>query len=395
MTGRPLVTVVSWTYRNGNRNCMAATVRHLSEEGMLVRLISNTYEVFDGELQIVQANGHLFFRIIQMLLRWKKNITGTSSSRFLQEWLFDRFASRNLGQPDIVYLDSERYPEVGRVARKRGLTTAGYQRMANISYIKRVLQQEKEKFQLDSKFLNARLNQRRQAGLHAMDYILAHSQLVKDTDIGHGIDESRIQVVYGCTDSGFYKPDDSKKGFKTVVLFAGHDPLLKGLLYLLQAWKDVPHKVLNAELWIAGDCPPEIQQRFSQLTDVRYLGTRSDMREVYQQASILVHPALVDAGPKVVTEAMAAGLPAIVTNAVGYSEIIEDGYNGYTVPARDASALVGPVTLLMGDPELLVKMSRNARKTAKRLTMAYHAETVAAALTGIYNENLSNQTGTE
>jgi len=390
LTGRPRVTVVSWAYRNGNRNCMVATVNYLSEQGMLVRLVSNTYEVFDGDLQTVRANGYLLFGVIQMLLRWKKNITGTASSRYLQEWLFDFFASRNLGQPDIIYLDSERYPEVGSVARKRGITTVGYQRMANITYITSVLEQEREKFHLNSKFLNARLNQRRLAGLHAMDYILAHSQLVKDTDIGCGIDESKIQVVYGCTDSDSYKPDESKRGHKTVVLFAGHDPLLKGLLYLLQAWKDIPHKELNAELWIAGDCPAEIQERFSQLTNVRYLGTRSDMTEIYQQASILVHPALIDAGPKVVTEAMSSGLPAIVTNAVGYSEIIDDGYNGYTVPARSAEALIRTVTLLLSSPDLLTQMSKNARETVKRLTMVFHAETVTAAITRIYSENISN-----
>jgi glycosyltransferase involved in cell wall biosynthesis len=220
-----------------------------------------------------------------------------------------------------------------------------------------------------------------------MNNILAHSQLVKDTDIGYGMDESKIQVVYGCTDSDTYKPDISKRGFKTVVLFAGHDPLLKGLLYLLQAWKDIPHKELNAELWIAGDCPASIQEKFSQLTDVRYLGTQSDMVDIYQQASILVHPALIDAGPKVVTEAMSSGLPAIVTNAVGYSEIIDDGYNGYTVPARNAQALIKPVTILLGNPDLLDEMSKNARESVKNLTMAFHAEAVSSAITGIYSEN--------
>jgi len=390
LSEKPQVTIVSWTYRNGNRNCMAATVRHLSEKGLLVRLVSNTYEVFDGHLQPVRPNWYFVFKVTQVLIRWKKNLTGKSVSRYLQEWLFDHFASRNLGQTDLVYLDSERYPQVGQVARRHRVTTAGYQRMANIAYITSVLEQEKVKFQLDSKFLNSRLNERRQGGLHAMDYILAHSQLVKDTDIGFGIDESRIQVVYGCIDSEAYRPDVSRRGHKTVVLYAGHDPLLKGLLYLLEAWKMISHKVLNAELWIVGDCPEEIQHRFRQLTDVRYLGTRTDMVEVYQQASIFVHPALIDAGPKVVTEAMSSGLPAIVTNAVGYSEIIEDGYNGYTVPARNSQALVQPVTLLLSDPELLEKMSRNARNTAKNLTMARHAETVTAALSRIHNVSNTN-----
>lgn len=366
---------------------MAATVRYLSKQGMLVRLVSNTYEVFDGKLQTVPAKGYQFIRVIQLLLRWKKKVTGTGGSRHLLEWLFDHFASQNIGKPDLVYLDSERYPECGKIARSQGIITVGYQRMANLNYMTSVLEQEREKFHLDSKFLNPGLNRRRLAGLHAMDYVLAHSELVKETDVGFGMDESKIQVVYGCTDSDIYKPDESKRGDKTIVLFAGHDPLLKGLLYLLQAWKDVPHKELNAELWIAGDCPAAIKEDFGHLTDVRYLGTRSDMIEVYQQASILVHPALIDAGPKVVTEAMSSGLPAVVTNAVGYSEIIIDGYNGYIVPARDVQALIRPIALLLEQPDLLLEMSSNARQTVKKLTMSFHAEAVSTALTEIYNAN--------
>jgi glycosyltransferase involved in cell wall biosynthesis len=256
---------------------MTETVKLLSEQGLLERLISNTYEVFDGQLRPVKRNWYLPVRIIQVFLRWRNKLFGSKSSRYIREWLFDNSACRNLGNPDIVYLDSERYPKVGRFARKNNLVTVGYQRMAHISYISRILNEEKKKFQIDSKFLNSKLNRRRNAGLAAMDYVLAHSGLVRDTDIGYGLDESRIQVVYGCVDSDNYKPDPTMREYKTIVLFAGHDPLLKGLLYLLEAWKDVPFRELNAELWVVGDCTGEIKDRYKEVLGVRYLGTRQSL----------------------------------------------------------------------------------------------------------------------
>lgn len=385
MNMQPRITVVSWAYQDGNRNCMSETVKLLSEQGLLERLISNTYEVFDGQLKPVKRNWYLPVRIIQVLLRWRYKLSGQKSSRLIREWLFDQYACRNLGNPDIVYLDSERYPKVGQVARNNNQVTVGYQRMANIAYISRILNEEKKKFGIDSKFLNKKLNKRRNQGLAAMDYVLAHSALVRDTDIGYGIDESRIQVVYGCVDSERYQPDPEIREDKAIVLFTGHDPLLKGLLYLLEAWKGVPFNQLNAELWVVGDCSEEIRNRYKDVSGVRYLGTRNDMIKIYQQASIFVHPALIDAGPKVVTEAMSSGLPAIVTSGVGYSEIIRDGYNGYTVPPRNAEVLVNPIIKLLGEPDLLKEMSENARQSAKQLSMQSHAKAVMKAICGIHN----------
>lgn len=382
------VTVVSWAFSDGNRNCMAETVSLLSRQGLLVRLISNTYEVFDGQLNAADRKWYLPVRIILYLFHWRNRIFSIKTGRYFREALFDYFASKNIGDSDIVYLDSERYPRVGQVARKKGMVTVGYQRMANISYISDVLNEEKKKFGIESKFLNKKLNNRRNAGLGAMDFILAHSGLVKDTDIGVGIDESRIQVVYGCVDAAYYKPDPVRRGSKSVVLFSGHDPLLKGLMYLLEAWKNVPHREFNTELWVAGDCTEEIKERYRHVSGIRYLGTVTNMREVYQQASIFVHPALIDAGPKVVTEALSSGLPAIVTNGVGYSEIIRDGYNGFTVPARNADALTKTIIKLLGEPQLLSEMSSNARESIENLSMITHAEAVSDAIINIYNNGL-------
>jgi glycosyltransferase involved in cell wall biosynthesis len=98
---------------------------------------------------------------------------------------------------------------------------------------------------------------------------------------------------------------------------------------------------------------------------------------------------LIDAGPKVVTEAMSSGLPAIVTTGVGYSEIIRDGYNGYTVPPRSADALVNPIVKLLGEPDLLTEMSKNARQSAKQLSLRSHAEAVMEAICGIHSTKVT------
>jgi glycosyltransferase involved in cell wall biosynthesis len=86
--------------------------------------------------------------------------------------------------------------------------------------------------------------------------------------------------------------------------------------------------------------------------------------EVMQESDVLVLPSLSDAFGLVVTEALACGLPVIVTPNTGASEIIHDGREGYVVPIRRADLIASRLETLHADPPLLAQMSRHAQQTA-------------------------------
>ena len=71
---------------------------------------------------------------------------------------------------------------------------------------------------------------------------------------------------------------------------------------------------------------------------------------------------------------MSSGLPLITTNNCGVSEIITNGYDGYTVPARDVEMLASKIKLLYDDRKLLRKMSKNARSTALKYSWESYGE---------------------
>jgi glycosyltransferase involved in cell wall biosynthesis len=77
---------------------------------------------------------------------------------------------------------------------------------------------------------------------------------------------------------------------------------------------------------------------------VRFLGYRSDIVDILAAADCFVLPSLSEGLPMSVLEAMAAGLPSVVTPVGGVPELVVHGENGIHVPVHDPSALAGAIT---------------------------------------------------
>jgi glycosyltransferase involved in cell wall biosynthesis len=86
----------------------------------------------------------------------------------------------------------------------------------------------------------------------------------------------------------------------------------------------------------------------------------------YQAADVYVHAARADTFPNTVLEAQACGTPAVATAVGGIPEQVEDGRNGFLVPAGDARALAERLTRLLSDPELRAHMGVQALESARR-----------------------------
>ena len=80
-----------------------------------------------------------------------------------------------------------------------------------------------------------------------------------------------------------------------------------------------------------------------------------------QDADFFVLPSVEDAFGLVTLEAMASGLPVIVTDHVGASELISSGKDGLVVTAGDATALADAVGELLENEDLRRELGGAAR----------------------------------
>jgi glycosyltransferase involved in cell wall biosynthesis len=91
--------------------------------------------------------------------------------------------------------------------------------------------------------------------------------------------------------------------------------------------------------------------------------------DVYGRMSVLVHPSLSDGFAYVVAEAMACGVPVIVTSKTGASDLVVDGKNGFVVPPGDAGAIAERLRFMAEDRERVRRMGMAARDAVAGLTL--------------------------
>jgi glycosyltransferase involved in cell wall biosynthesis len=96
---------------------------------------------------------------------------------------------------------------------------------------------------------------------------------------------------------------------------------------------------------------------------VRFCGERKDILDLYNAADAFVMSSECEGMPVALLEAASVGLPAVVTNVGGNSDIVTDDVSGYVVPPGTPTQLAAALQRLMeASPERLKVMSRAARE---------------------------------
>jgi glycosyltransferase involved in cell wall biosynthesis len=214
------------------------------------------------------------------------------------------------------------------------------------------------------------------------DVILVASQHVRRTLEGVVPDEKIKVVPYGAPPVR-PRPEPIPGPRRPLkVLYAGFLHQRKGIGYLLQAIEMLGTDVeltLLGQRFAPNPMVDEACRRWRWLQMIPH----AQVLDVMMQSDVLVLPSLSEGFGLVVTEALACGLPVIVTPNVGAADLICNGREGFLVPIRSAEAIADRLDALNRDRELLAQMSQNAQLAAARQSWENYrqawAETVKAA----------------
>lgn len=139
-------------------------------------------------------------------------------------------------------------------------------------------------------------------------------------------------------------------------------------------------------LLLLGDGPlrPRLERYIQQhhLEEVTLAGFQQleDVATYYGRAGALIHPALTEPWGLVVNEAMAAGLPVLVSETVGCATaLVEPGRNGFRFSPTDADQLTGLMVRLSDPSTDLSGMRRASRAIVDCYSPEHFAEQVWAA----------------
>ncbi|HVG02753.1 MAG TPA: glycosyltransferase family 4 protein, partial [Nitrospira sp.] len=163
----------------------------------------------------------------------------------------------------------------------------------------------------------------------------------------------------------------------------------KGHRYFVEAAAKVLKEHQGVTFVIVGEGPEEQNirsqiERLGLTADVRMLGFRDDLLDVFRSLDLFVIPTVEgDTIPQVLMQALAIGLPIVSTTTGSIPDVVIDGESGFLVAPRDVDALADRIGRLLADSALRTAMGRLGRQRVER---SYSIDRMVDELERVYRQ---------
>lgn len=216
--------------------------------------------------------------------------------------------------------------------------------------------------------------------LNMADAVIADSEFLKKQLVERvGIDPRKIHVIYCGVDVDSIKPEINKglallgkaRPYKTI-LFLGRFIERKRPDLAIEIFAHLHAKHPDTRLIMVGEGPLEqtLKIQISKLklqNAVEFTGPLFGKEKLkrYHEADLFLFPSEKEGFVLVVLEAMAAGLPLVVPDSLGFPEAVENGKNGYLANPGDIEDWVKKTEKILYSPALQISMRKYSRYLAE------------------------------
>lgn len=334
-------------------------VKHQELDTIVCR-INDGYE-FPKTKSIISKWIHYALTLLGMLTK------GFINARKIEERMSDNKAASLVGESKVVLFHPEYFFQKSvREMKRQGKITIGIATMAHGVLNAKLEREEQELLGLPytDRFYQGLLDTN--GDMPDFDYLIAVSDFVKTSYIDRGFPAEKIFVA--SLDSILTASSmHAKSGATFRVVYTAHTNMLKGLHYLLGAWKQVT--IPNKELIIIGMIkknPEKLSEQYRECfkndSSIIWTGQidKVAMAEYYKNAAVFAFPSLTEGSPRVVLEAMAMGIPVITTKNA--PSLVEHNKSGFIVPIRDSRVIAEKIEFLYRHPDIRKQMGIEARR---------------------------------
>lgn len=209
----------------------------------------------------------------------------------------------------------------------------------------------------------------------------------------YGVPADKVTVIPPGVNSGEWERPAARRPHKNTVkiLFVGGDLERKGGLLLLQALRTLRQKgpiaingngtAVDVELHLVTKTKVAAEANVFVYNDMQ--ANSEPLKQLYYECDIFCLPTYGDCLPMVLSEAGAAGLPAVTTCVAAIPEIVRDGVTGFLTPPGDVDKLTAALHALIANPELRIRQGQAA---VERVRQGFDAEKNALRLLGLLKE---------
>lgn len=297
---------------------------------------------------------------------------------------FGRFAARSaVGDADVLVGWSAGLLEAIAPARAARMKVVVERGSTHIRNQVRILTEAYAEFGLSYRGTDPEIVARELAEYEGADAIAVPTDYAASTFVAEGLPREKLIVNPYGVDLARFAPAAARPANRPIrILCVGRVGIQKGIPWLIRAFAKIG---FGAELHLVGPIDDEASVFLSERSSnviVRGAMRGADLPAEYGAADIFCLPSLQEGMPLTLLQAMASGLPAVVTPPAG-SGLVSTGEQGIMVPVRDVDALAMALERLIGSAEVRRHMGQSARRTAaggfgwddyaKRALAAYQA----------------------
>lgn len=209
--------------------------------------------------------------------------------------------------------------------------------------------------------------------------VVANSLAIKNLALKSN-PKQEIEIIHNGIDINVFKPAENSEPHKYfTVLCASRLSRRKGFNYVIDALAKIKDKYPDLRLIIAGgegNAEKELKEQAKKLgleDRIEFTGfitPNTEFVKYHRACDVFVLPSLNEGMSNNMLEAMASGIPIIMTPTGGAQELIKDGVNGYIVKFKDSGDIAEKLEKLINNPELKKQMGIESRKLAE--TMSWH-----------------------
>lgn len=350
--------------------------RHLNQNSVLNKLIihvskSKILGRTHSELQSSLVKPIFFPEILFRLLKYIPFISNGIAMKIYNS-CFDFASCRYIDKADIFLVAVSYGLFSSQKARKNGAIIVLDMINAHPRFCIDTLKEEAKLLNITIKVSDEYYLKRMEKEFQIADFILVPSEFVYKTLINEGIQAHKIRVIpYGVNIDRFSVKQKKDTVFR--IIFVGTLTIRKGVHYLLKAYEELNLK--NSELLLVGkpanDIKPFLKKYEGHFKHIPVVPHKF-INDYYTNSSIFILPSLVEGSALVVYEAMACGLPVIVTENCG--SIVRDKKEGFIIPIRDTESLKEKILLLYNNEQIRQEMGKAAREQVERYSWRRYQE---------------------
>ncbi len=170
------------------------------------------------------------------------------------------------------------------------------------------------------------------------------------------------------------REDQIKVSHPLHFVFAGRLTVQKNPVFIIEMLNQLKNFKWQCTLIGDGELKPQILAAIQEygLEERFHLPgwvSPEDVNSYFCKADVLLMPSLSEGMPVVGIQALANGLILLGSNIGGFSDLVEDGYNGYLLPDRDLDTWVAHISSFLSDPDYVLNMRKNSLRKAEEFNL--------------------------